>query len=108
MGIDIGAMFGDALKSAEQGMSDTLQQGGNAALGYLEQNAINLISADKKTHEEAYQTAVAKNLAQPANPNSFGSYLSNITQSPVIKQYGVYILGAVALIVGATLVMKGR
>lgn len=108
MGIDLGAMWGDAMNTAKQGMTDLLKQGGNAGLGYLEGQAIAVIQADQAQHEEAVKQSITNALNTPPNPNSFGSYLSGLTQQPIIKQYGLYILGAVGLIIVVTLVAKGR
>lgn len=108
MGIDLGQMFGDAKNTVLQGMNDFAKQGGNAAIGYLEGQAIGVIQADQSQHEEAVQQVVTKQLSTPPNPGSFGAYLTGLVQQPVIKQYGLYILGAVGLIVVVTLVARGK
>jgi len=108
MGLDLDSLWGEAKKAAETGMNDLLKQGGNAGLGYLEQQAINTLQADKAQHEASYAQAVKDKLNQPSSPDSFGSYLSKITQSPVLQNYGIYIIGAVAVVVIVTLVAKGK
>lgn len=106
MGLDISNLVGQAEDAASKGMSDLLSQGGNAGLGFLEQQAINTIAADQAKHTAAYQASVANTLNAPAVPGSFSSYLSSITQGPIIQQYGIYIAAAVAVIVGATLLVR--
>ena len=96
------------LDAAEAGMTDALKAGGNAALGYLEQQAINLINADKAKHEAAAQGYLTDQLATPSNPNSFGSYLSNLASSPAMQTYGPYILGGILLIVVVTVTMSRK
>lgn len=108
MGIDIGQLVGDAEDAVSQGMSDLTKQGGNAALGYLEGQAIAVIQADQVQHNDAAKQATADMLARPTTPNSFGAYFSNLASQPIIQQYGLYILGAVAVIVGITVFVKGK
>jgi hypothetical protein len=106
MGLDVSQLFGNAVDSAKAGMGDLLNQGGNAGLGYLEQQAIDVIKSDQTAHTEAYQASVASQLAQPSVPGSFSSYISGITQGPIVKQYGIYILAGVALVIGATMLVR--
>ena len=108
MGIDLAKIFGDAQESAGAGMTDALKAGANAGLGYLEQQAVAVIQADQKDKQQQVQKYVQDQLSQPPNPGSFGSYLSGMMQQPVIKQYGVYILGGIGLIVLLTLFLKER
>jgi len=106
MGLDLSAMWDDAKKAASQGMQDALNQGGNAGLGYLEGQAISIIQADQSKHEQAAQNAAKEMLDRP--PSKFGSYLTNLYQQPIIKQYGVYILAGAAVLIGATLMLRGK
>jgi len=106
MGIDLEALFGNAKDAVNAGMTDVLQQGGNAALGYLENQAIDMLSGDKATREKALQDQVAANLKKPSAPGSMGAYLSNVLSGPVIKQYGPYVLIGAAVIVVGTLYMR--
>lgn len=105
MGFDISQLFGGE-DSSGQGMSDVLKSGANAGLGYLEQQAINLISADKKKHEAAAQRSTSDLLKHPSNPNSFGSYFSNLMQGPALNTYGPYILAGVGVVVVLTLMLR--
>jgi uncharacterized membrane protein YebE (DUF533 family) len=104
MGLDLSAMWGDAKKAAEQGMQDALNIGGNAALGYLEGQAIGVIQQDQTKHVAEAQRATADILNRPSTP--FGDYAKNILSQPVVKQYGVYILGGIGIVVVATLLMR--
>jgi hypothetical protein len=106
MGLDFNSLFNQAKQAVNQGMNDLLKTGGNAAIGYLENQAVALIQADQKQHEAEFQTNVADILKRPGAADSFGSYLSNVSQSPVIKEYGGYILGAVVGIAIVTLLLK--
>lgn len=108
MGLDLGAMWDQAKKSAEQGMNDLLKQGGNAGLGYLEGQLVSVIQADQAHHEEQSKQATAEMLARPASPNSFGTYFTNLAGQPLVKQYGPYILAGTALIVVLTLYARGK
>ncbi len=92
MGINIGDMFSGGLEAVKQGMSDLTQQGGTAALGYLEQQAIQVLSDDKKQQDAKFQSGIQNILNRPSNPGSFGDYITSMTTSPLIKQYGVYIM----------------
>lgn len=92
MGIDIAAMFNGGLEAVQQGMSDVTNQGGTAALGFLEQQAIQVLSDDKKQQDAKFQAGVQNILSRPSAPGSFGNYLTGLTTSPIIKQYGVYIM----------------
>ena len=108
MGFDISQLFGSSGDTAKSGMSDVLKSGANAALGYLEQQAINVISADKKQHEIQAQASGASLLQHPSNPNSFGSYFSNLMQGPALQTYGPYVLGGVAIVAIITIMMARR
>lgn len=106
MSIDLSAIFGGAQAANAQGMTDVLKQGGNAALGYLEQQAIGVIQQDQAQKSAQVQDFIKQQLSTPANPNSFGSYLSNLAGQPVLSQYGIYILGGIALVVAMTLMVR--
>lgn len=104
MGIDLGQMFEDAKKAASQGMQDALNTGGNAALGFLEGQAVSVIQADQSKHEQAAQNATTDIMNRPSSP--FGKYLGNMMQQPIIKQYGVYILGGIVVVAGLVIYLK--
>lgn len=106
MGLSLDSLWQGAKQAAEQGMEDMLKIGGNAALGYLEGQAIAILEADKRDKEKAMQNHIATTLQRPGSPNSFGAYLSNAAQSPILKQYGPYIVGFVVSVALVTLVMK--
>lgn len=103
MGLDINQLFGKAQDAAEKGMNDLLKTGGNAALGFLEGQAIDILNTDKNKHEQASQAAVQDILNRPSSP--FGDYVSNLMKNPTLNQYGPYIIFGVAgiLILGAYL-----
>jgi len=109
--MDLGKLFGDAAKAAETGMTDILKQGGNAALGYLEQQAIAIISEDKTQRETQMQGALQQQLTAPSNPSSFGAYMQKVATDPIVKQYGPTVLigvGCTAVLVAAIFFMKGK
>lgn len=106
MGIDISTLFGNAEDAATQGMNDLIQTGGNAALGYLEGQAVKIISSDASTHNAAAQTATASILQRPTNADSFGAYLSNLIEAPALKTYGPLVIGAVAFVVIGLILLK--
>ena len=108
MGIDLSAMFDQAKAAAEQGMSDALKQGGNAAVGFLEKGAIDILNADKAKHEEEVKKSVKNTLDTPVKKGSFQDYLKNLATGPAMQSYGPYIIGAVGLVVVITLVMRGK
>lgn len=105
MGLDFSALWGQAEQAASTGL-DNLYQSGTA---YVEQQAVQVIQADQNQHVQSYQDSVSKTLATPSSPNSFSSYLSSITQSPVLKNYGVYIAGGVGiLLIAGYMLAKGK
>lgn len=108
MGLDIGALFGQAEDAAKAGMNDVLNQGGTAALGYLESQAVAVISADQKQNEAATQANVTALLNRPSSPGGIGSYLSSLVQGPALKQYGPYVLVAVAIVVVGTILLSRK
>lgn len=108
MAIDIDSLFGQAKSAAEQGMNDLLKQGGNAALGYLEQKGIDILQQDKAQKEQDLQKFTQQNLNGPPAPGSFGAYLSGVLSSPVLKQYGPMMLIAVAVIAGGSILLARK
>lgn len=108
MGINIDDLFGKAKDAASKGMDDLLKTGGNAALGFLEGQAVAIIKADQKNHEEASQAAAQEILNRPSSP--FGDYVSNLMKNPVLNQYGGPIIFGlvIVLLVGATVYGKGK
>lgn len=110
MGLSLDQIFGDARRAVETGMNDALQWGSTAGLGFLEQKAIDLLEADKKQRETAFQTNVVNALQQPGTPGSFGDYFSSLLQRPVLKEYGPYVMiGLGVFAVGVIIVTsKGK
>ena len=104
--MDIGKMFGDAVTSASQGMTDLLKQGGNAALGYLEGQAVSVIQADQAQHEGQFQNMTLAQLNSPGNPNGFGAYLQDLSTNPVLKSYGPLIIVAIGGIIIFGMLLK--
>lgn len=108
MGINIDDIFGKAKAAAEQGMNDLLKTGGNAALGFLEGQAIAILHADKQQHEQAAQQSAQEILNRPSSP--FGDYVSNIMKNPVLNNYGGPIIFGIVgvLLIGALVYGKGK
>lgn len=107
MGLDLDQLFGSAKEAISQGMNDVLKQGGNAAIGYLEGEAIAILAADKADKEKAFQEGVAQILTRPSSSNSFGAYVQNVAQSPIIKEYGGYIIAGAAVVAIVVLFNRG-
>lgn len=107
MGLDIGQIFGSAKDAIEQSASDAWGTVSTGALGYLENEAIKILQADKQQNEKAFQTNVQTILKRPTATDSMGAYLSNLAQSPALKEYGPYVIGAVVLCFGVA-VLIGR
>lgn len=108
MGIDLSAMWQQAQDAVSQGVDNALNTGGQAGLAYIEQQGVQIIQADQAQHVEAYQKATSQALDKPSSPNSFSSYLSSITQGPIMQKYGLWAIGGVAVIVGITLFLRGK
>lgn len=108
MGLDISAIFGNIQKDVSAGMNDVLKLGGNAALGYLEDQAIKILEADKADKEKIFKTDLATILKRPGSGDSLGAYLGNVAQSPIIKEYGPYILMGVCIVAVGTVMLRGK
>lgn len=98
MGLDIGQVFSSIKADVEKGMSDVVKMGSSALPAYLEDQAIKILQADKAQHEKDFSEKLGTLLKGPSSADSLGAYISNISQAPVLKEYGPYILGAIAVI----------
>lgn len=132
--VDLSALFGggDAKGAVDTGMNDLLKMGGNAGLGYLEAPAISaveeyqrknegnilgtlagtfagILKNDKASNEAQVKAAIAEQLKKPSGGGSggFGGYLSGLAQDPILKQYGVYIVGGVLILIAVGFSMRG-
>ena len=108
MGLDIGELFGNVWEDVKQGANDVLKTGGNAALGYLEGEAIKILEADKAQNEKNFQTNIKEILQRPSSADSLGAYVANVAQAPVIKEYGPYILIGITLIAMGAIFLNKR
>lgn len=108
MGFDLNALFGQAKDAATTGMNDLLKTGGNAGLGFLEGQAVAIISADQAQHEQASSAAVTEILNRPSTPGGFGSYMQGLLQRPILKQYGPYVLVGVLVLIGLGIYLKKK
>jgi hypothetical protein len=108
MGLNIGDIFQNIQKDVGAGMNDILKLGGNAALGYLEQQAINVLEAHKSELEGQFQSDLKDVIKRPSSANSIGAYVGNIAKSPIVTEYGPYILGVVVVVALGTLFLKGK
>jgi hypothetical protein len=108
MGIDLNNLFGQAKSAASQGMNDLLQTGGNSAIGYLEQQAVDVINQDQQQHVEAAQTAASQILSRPTVAGSFSAYLGNVMQNPTLKQYGTPIIIGIVVIAAAAVMLHRK
>ena len=108
MGLNLDEIFGNAKKAVEQGASDFYKIGSTAALGYLENEAIKIIEADKAKNEAAFQGHVEELMKRPTSVDSLGNYLSNQLQSPAIKTYGPWIILGILLIAGTTILIAKK
>ena len=98
MGLDIDQLWNNAKEAADKGMNDLLKSGGNAAIGYLEQQGINILNADSQKHMQDAQAATTAIMSRPSSANSFGAYLSGIVQNSGLKTYGPGVILAVAVV----------
>lgn len=105
MGLDLGQIFDSAKQAVEQSATDAYKTVTTGALGYLEDQAIKIIQADKAQNEAAFKTNVQTILKRPTAADSMGAYLSNLAQSPVLKEYGPYVIGAAILCFGVAVLM---
>ena len=108
MGLNIYELFGTSEETAKAGMKDALKAGASGALGWLEQQAINVLNKDKAQHEANVQAYTKDILDKPSNPNSFGSYLSNLMANPALQTYGPYLMAGVAVIAVIAISLKGK
>jgi len=107
MGIDIGSIFNSAKESVEQTAKDAWNLGVTGGLAYLEDQAIKVIEADKNQNAAKLQSGVVSILNRPTSGDSLGGYITQQLQSPVLKQYGPYVILGV-LLVGVTFVFMSR
>lgn len=105
MGLNLDQIFGNAKQAIEQTATDAWKTASHGALGYLENEAIKVLQADKAQNEKAFQTNVAEILKRPTAVDSMGNYISNLVQSPALKEYGPYVIGAVVLCFGVALLI---
>lgn len=105
MGFDIGQLFQNVEQAASQGMSDVLKTGGNAAIGYLEGQAVQIIQADQKQHEVSFQDATMQMMQRPTAANSISAYVQNLMQAPALKEYGPYVLLFLGTIVCGSIII---
>lgn len=109
MGFDIGQLFGQAQQAISQGANDLVNTGGQALVGFAESQAVQLIEGDEKTHEAAAQQATAAIMQRPGGaPSAISSYMQNLLQSPVLKQYGPYMVAGVVAVGVIAVVVFGR
>lgn len=108
MGLDLGQIFGNAVEAIEQSADDAWKTVSHGALGYLENEAIKVLQADKAKNEKAFQTNLSEILNRPTSADSMGAYLSNMVQSPVLKEYGPYVIGAVVLCFGVAVLIGSK
>lgn len=99
MGIDLNSLINGAVSSSAQTGQDLWQSVGQGALAYVEGQAISVIKTDQDSHAKQAQSTVQNILQRPTSAGSFGEYLSNLFQNPVLANYGPYILFVVAAIV---------
>ena len=58
--------------------------------------------------KHAIDTNVKEILNRPSDPNGLGAYLANTLKSPVVQNYGGYILAGVAGLVILVVVMTKK
>jgi len=107
MGLNLSDLFSSAKSAVEQTANDAMKLGYHSGLGYLEDQAIRIISADKAQHDANFKKATTEILNRPTAVGSFGGYISDLAQSPVLKQYGPYVIIGI-LLVGGAFVLMGR
>lgn len=105
MGLNLEQIFGNAKTAIEQSADDAWKTVTTGGLGYLEDQAIKILQADKAKNEKAFQTNISEILKRPTALDSMGNYVSNLVQSPALREYGPYVIGAVVLCFGVAVLM---
>lgn len=109
MGIDFGAIFGNISNQVDKAWTDVKNTGVPAVEASLEKWGADTLSGMAKNSQATVDTNVKEILARPSDPNGLGAYLANTIKSPVVQQYGGYILAAVAVVgIGAVLIFSKR
>lgn len=108
MGINWDDIWGQAEAAIDQGWKDFQSVGVPALQSAAEQWGIQVLTEQNKKTSAELKEATQAVLDRPSADGSFGSYLAEAFQAPVLDKYGPHILiGAVALIVIGVIVAKG-
>lgn len=92
MNLNLDDIFGSAKAAISQQLDDLGSVGKPALVGYLEDQALKIISADKNQNQATFEANLNTVINRPTAAGSFGDYVSGLAQSPIIKSYGPYIL----------------
>lgn len=107
MAIPMDALFGDALKTADKGMTDLLYMGGNSGLGVLEEPGLKPILADQTSISQNFPVSTMQDIKRQNVFDAGAAIVENALDQAVVKNYGPPILVFLALI-GFSVVIFGR
>ena len=108
MGINWDDIWGQAETAVNQGFKDLQTVGVPALQNAAEQWAINVLKEQNKETSAQLKEVTKEVLDRPSSEGSFGSFLAESFQAPVLDKYGPHILiGAVALIVVGVIASRG-
>lgn len=108
MGINWDDIWGQAERAVNQGFNDLQTIGVPALQNAAEQWGIAVLTEQNKETSAQLKEVTKEVLNRPSAEGSFGSFLAEGFQAPVLEKYGPHILiGAVALIVVGVIVSRG-
>lgn len=101
-------IWGQAEKAVSDGWNDLQRVGVPALQNAAEQWGIQVLTEQNKKTSAELKQVTKEMLDQPSADGSFGSFLKEGFQAPVLDKYGPHILiGAAALIIVGVIAAKG-
>jgi len=108
MGINWDDIWGQAEAAVQQGFNDLQTVGVPALQNAAEQWGISVLQEQNKETSATLKEVTKEVLNRPSAEGTFGSFLAEGFQAPVLDKYGPHILiGAVALVVVGIIVSRG-
>lgn len=105
--MDFSELFGNVEDTAQQAWSDVINTGVPALQSSLEQWGIDVLTQQHAQTQQTVDTNVKELLSRP-DSTGFGSYISNTLKSPVMQQYGGWMVAGVVVVGIAALVIFRR
>ena len=107
MGIDFNDLFGQAKNAIDQAFNDVKKTGVPALEASLEKWGADALNKMAQDSQKTVDANVKEILARPQDPNGLGAYLANTFKSPVMQQYGGFIVvGLFAVAVGGYFIFR--